>query len=94
VEEEFAIQSLNRDGNDILAGNKVKGRICVIEQGLSFQSFEAYNFETPRAGDAKLRSQEVDRRRLGRDVKFLCAIVSSMASKMRKRHTLNGLSAS
>ncbi len=94
MKEELAVQSLDGDGNDIFTGNEIEGCVCVIEQRLSFQRFEAYHLESPRAGDTELRSQEVNGGGLGGYVKLLCGMVSTVTLKMRRGHTLNGLSAS
>ena len=71
VEEELAIKPFDRDWDDVFAGDKVEGGIGVVEKWLGLQSFQTYNFEATGACDAKLRSQEVDGCRFGRDVEFL-----------------------
>jgi hypothetical protein len=61
VEQEFTVESLNVDWLDVLLlGDKVKGGVGLIEQGLSLGSLQTDNFESLGAADAEGGSKEVD----------------------------------
>ena len=77
MEEEFAVQALYGDGNDIFARDEVERCVGMIKKGLRFESLERNDFEAARAGNAELATKEVYRRRLGGNVKFLSTVVSS-----------------
>lgn len=71
VEEEFAVEPFDGDGDDVFSGDKVKRGIRMVEKRLRFECFKADDFEATRAGDAELRPQEVDGRRFRGHIEFL-----------------------
>ena len=60
MEEEFAIEPFNRDRYYVFSCDKVKRCVCVVQQRLSLESFEAYDFKATGTRDTKLGTQEVD----------------------------------
>ena len=62
VEEELAVESLDVDRlNILLARDKVKRRVGLIEQGLCLECFQGDDFEAASTSDTKLRLEEVHR---------------------------------
>lgn len=72
VEQEVAVEALDVDGLDVLAArDEVERGVGLVQQRLALERLEAHDLEAARAADAQLRLEEVDRRRLARDVDLL-----------------------
>ena len=56
VEKKLAIEPLDRDGNDVLASDKIERGIGVIEERLGLERLETHYFETSRTSNTQLGS--------------------------------------
>jgi len=71
VEEELAIETFDMNRSNILfAGDKVKRSVCLIKEGLCFQSFKRHDLKAFSTGHAEFGFEEVNGRRFRRDVEF------------------------
>lgn len=71
MQKKLAIQSFNRDGHNFFPADEIEGGVGLVEQRLRLQRFQTDDFESTRAGDAKLGAQKVYGGRFRGDVELL-----------------------
>lgn len=60
MQKKLAIQPFNRDRHDFFPADEIERGVGLVQQRLRLQRFQTDDFESTRAGDAKLRAQKVD----------------------------------
>lgn len=71
MQKKLAIKSFNRDGYDFFPADEIERGVGLVEQRLRLQRFQTDDFESARAGNAKLGAQKVDGGRFRGDIELL-----------------------
>ena len=89
VKQELPVKSFDVNRLDsFFTSHKVERSISLVKQRLCLKGLKGNNFEASCAGDAKLRLEEVNRRRLGGNVEFLERLKFIVSAAHKLAYTL------